>query len=72
MQLRNCAIQGRIAEHRCEMTAPAPKSKKYHDFNGLVRSEGGEDASNFNNLQRWVNGLVHFPSKGAFQAEHQS
>src|SRR6266700_6813662 len=34
----------------------------------LVRSEGGEDVSNFNNLPRWVKGEVHFPPIGAFQA----
>jgi hypothetical protein len=38
----------------------------------VVRSEGGEDVSNFNNLQGWAKGQVHFPPIGAFQAEHQS
>jgi hypothetical protein len=43
-------------------------------INGLchmVRSEGGEDVRNFNNLQRWAKSQVHFPPIGAFQAKHQ-
>ena len=46
------------------------------DFNSkrgfMVRSEGGEDVSNFNNLPRWAKGEVHFPPIGAFQAQCQS
>jgi hypothetical protein len=30
---------------------------------GLVRSEGGKDVSNTNNLQRWAKGTVHFAYK---------
>ena len=38
----------------------------------LVRSEVGEDASNFNSLPRWAKGKVHFPPLGAYQAKCQS
>jgi hypothetical protein len=38
----------------------------------LVRSEGGEDVSNFNNLPIWAKGEVHFAPIGAFQAQRQS
>jgi hypothetical protein len=32
----------------------------------MVRSEGGEDISNFNNLPVWAKGQVHFTPIGAF------
>jgi hypothetical protein len=32
----------------------------------LVRSEGGEDVRNFNNLQRWAKSQVHFPPIGEY------
>jgi hypothetical protein len=51
------------------------KSRKYLRINvllSLVRSEGGEDVSNFNSLRGWAKGQVHFPPIGAFQAERQS
>jgi hypothetical protein len=60
---------------------PSPEEKNVggssrSDFNSkrrfMVRSEGGEDFSHFNNSQRWAKGQVHFPPIGAFQAEHQS
>jgi hypothetical protein len=35
----------------------------------VVRSEGGEDVSNFKALLRQVNSKVHFPPIGAFQAQ---
>jgi len=38
----------------------------------LVRSEGGEDVSNFNNLPRWATGKVHFTPMSAFPAPRQS
>jgi hypothetical protein len=37
-----------------------------------VRSEGGEDVSNFNNLPRWAKRKVHFAPIGAFQAQRQN
>jgi len=39
---------------------------------GVVRSEGGADVCNFNNLPRWAKGEVHFPPIGAFQAQDLS
>jgi hypothetical protein len=36
---------------------------------GMVRSEGGEDVSHFNNLPGQVKGEVHFPPIGAFEAQ---
>jgi hypothetical protein len=38
----------------------------------LVRSEGGEDVSNINNLPRWAKRGVHFAPIGAFQAQRQN
>ena len=35
----------------------------------MVRSEGGEDVSNFNNLPGWVKRQVHFAPIGAFQVQ---
>jgi len=37
-----------------------------------VRSEGGEDGSNLNNLPRWAKREVHFAPIGAFQAQRQN
>ena len=46
------------------------------DFNSkrgfMVRSEGGEDGSNLNNLPRWAKREVHFAPIGAFQAQRQN
>jgi hypothetical protein len=44
------------------------------DFNAkrgfLVRSEGGEDVSNFNNLPRSAKSEVHFPPISTFHAQN--
>jgi hypothetical protein len=37
----------------------------------LVRSEGGEDTRNFNNLPGWAKGEVHLGPVGAFQDQRQ-
>ncbi|HWN49546.1 MAG TPA: hypothetical protein VNO18_06905, partial [Xanthobacteraceae bacterium] len=51
------------------------KSRKHFSHQWLmptVRSEGGEDGSNLNNLPRWAKREVHFAPIGAFQAQRQN
>jgi hypothetical protein len=40
--------------------------RSYQWLMTMVRSEGGEDVSNSNNLQRWAKGTVHFAPISAF------